>query len=81
MTSTDDKTFLKTHRCEGSLAANTPIRLQATQGVLKDKIGWWLCDVNWDFKYSVVFVDSIALIKFCPFCGVELPYPITQQET
>ena len=68
-----------THRCKELLEYNKsifkPCAIQYEPFIKysKDKPTWVLkaldfCSEDWDLKY----MDSMAKIKYCPFCGVKL---------
>lgn len=55
----------KTHRCKELLEKRMSIRFCPAKG-------WQLNNPSYDFDYASWYLEPIAIIKFCPFCGQEL---------
>lgn len=68
---------MKTHRCKGSLAAHIPIRKCMRIAWLKypgDTIAWRLFKPRADDEViGCIYLDHVAAIAYCPFCGEKLP--------
>jgi len=60
-----DNSKVMSHRCEGSLANETPIRFSSME------YNWWLCQIEYDWEtgYNDVYINQICKIEYCPFCG------------
>jgi hypothetical protein len=67
-----------THRCKGSLEANTPIRyglpFRAMSMCLTPEKNWWLfyMEIDFDSGYDYYFMRPISVISHCPYCGEKL---------
>lgn len=64
------KTYLATHRCEGSLKQMASIRY-LTKDVYTRQEGWFLHEHVSDWDYFVEYIRKVYPIRFCPFCGQE----------
>ena len=67
----------ETHRCEGSLAAGCSIRrypdTRPTPTFYSHKDGrWHLWKQTWDSEYDITYMNEVAAIRHCPWCGVLL---------
>lgn len=66
----------KTHRCDGSLAAEVGIRKNAHRykyiSTYEVYEGWSLWRVDYDIDYNCYYDHHVATITFCPFCGERL---------
>ena len=66
------KNYLKTHSCKGSLESEISIKWLKENNFELKSVGWWLCAALGDYCYGDSNVEPVSMIKFCPFCGVEL---------
>lgn len=67
---------MKSHRCEGSLAAHMSIRYDDNPDCLflSHELCWRLRRVECDYNsYDSIYLENVAQgIKYCPFCGKKL---------
>lgn len=70
-TKTEIKTEIKrTHRCPESVKNKMHIKLKDELIYNTDK--WELYQAKYDFDYATWYLQKIAEIKYCPFCGERL---------
>lgn len=66
---------MKTHRCEGSLKNEVSIRYcrgYEHWDIKGDYKTWRLFENAYDYDYGSHYQHDIAVINYCPFCGIEL---------
>lgn len=63
---------MKTHRCEGSLKAQTSIRFDKRYSFGNGNIVWNLRTLSYDSEYDSTTLVSSCVISYCPFCGMKL---------
>jgi len=66
------------HRCEGLLKARCSIRRMGGR-TIPFRQAWMRTDGKWhlyqqimDFDYDCTFMNHVARITYCPWCGEEL---------
>lgn len=67
-----DDEVLITHRCKGSLKAGIAIRYGKDYF---NRNAWRIWAPMLDDEWITTRLESIAEIRFCPFCGQELEVP------
>ena len=67
---------MENHRCKGSLANEVSIRKDYKNELVKDINGdskqWRIFAYQYDCDTDEYYDESIAKIKYCPFCGDKL---------
>ena len=70
---------IKTHRCKELLEYNKgnykPCAIQYDtffKYFKEEKPTWIFKSLEWGDEWDVEWMDSVAKIQFCPFCGVKL---------
>ena len=65
---------MKTHRCKNSIKNGISIRYTNPYRYtsLSNKEDWWLLKAIKDFDYDSFYLQPIAIIQYCPFCGKKL---------
>lgn len=65
---------MKTHRCKESLKKQISIRYTNPYlfSSLSKEENWWLLKSMEDFDYDCFYLQPIAPIQYCPFCGKKL---------
>lgn len=65
----------ESHRCEGSLESQCSIRRYEhvpRLNMLYDDGKWHLYMQNYDLDYCYTYMDHVAEVRFCPWCGKRL---------
>ena len=64
---------MKTHRCKDSLEARVSIRYGKRFDWDDESTNYWRLYKNgWDSEWGSYYMEHIAVISYCPFCGEKL---------